>query len=413
MWLHLPTSAYSPAPEGSTLPSGSLCQALAVSATWRTKSLPEKSWRLALRKAPLTTRLSGLTCEPSRADSIVAGWLESLADSPAPISPSPESRLALRETRADSGLNMLDSFARFNPDGSLSKTSPQCSLWETDEPYSENLPTWGSMRSGVLYRRPTWEPAISESESSSWLTPHGMSGMDHTGKVGAGGEFAASVERIAGTANWPSPRSEDAESCGNHPDATDSLTGAAGMWSTPKAITGGANSKRENRPETGGVDLQEQVSTWNTPTVSDAHKSDDGPKSMARRQSGEMLTSDQRLVNQAAAWATPSARDWNSGEASQETLDKNSLPLNEQALLFQSSPPAPKQSPGMICWCGTHGCGLPSHKRKLNPLFVEWLQGLPLNWTSKTGRTDSEVLETWFARCRERLRSLCLRGGLD
>lgn len=52
-----------------------------------------------------------------------------------------------------------------------------------------------------------------------WKTPHGMSGMDHTGKVGGGGEFAKQA------VNWPSPRSEDSQECGNHPGAMDSLGG--------------------------------------------------------------------------------------------------------------------------------------------------------------------------------------------
>lgn len=41
-------------------------------------------------------------------------------------------------------------------------------------------------------------------------------------------------------------------------------------WPTPKAITGGANSNRENRPNTGGPDLQEQVGNWTTPQAHDA-----------------------------------------------------------------------------------------------------------------------------------------------
>jgi hypothetical protein len=35
--------------------------------------------------------------------------------------------------------------------------------------------------------------------------------------------------------SWPSPRAEDSESCGNHPGATDSLTGATRGWARPAA----------------------------------------------------------------------------------------------------------------------------------------------------------------------------------
>jgi len=43
---------------------------------------------------------------------------------------------------------------------------------------------------------------------------------------------------------------------------------------------------------------------------------------------------------------------------------------------------------------------------RLSPKFVEMLQGLPENWTS-LGVIDSGYAETWFCRCKERLRCLC------
>jgi hypothetical protein len=49
--------------------------------------------------------------------------------------------------------------------------------------------------------------------------------------------------------------------------------------------------------------------------------------------------------------ATPTARDWKSGKASQVTMERNSRPLSEQI------------------------GGL------LNPTWVEWLMGWPLGWT--------------------------------
>ncbi len=50
-------------------------------------------------------------------------------------------------------------------------------------------------------------------------------------------------------------------------------------------------------------------------------------------------------------WATPTARDWRSGRVSQATMDRNSRPLSEQV-------------GGM-----------------LNPPWVEWLMGWPIEWT--------------------------------
>jgi len=53
---------------------------------------------------------------------------------------------------------------------------------------------------------------------------------------------------------------------------------------------------------------------------------------------------------------TPSARDWKSGKASQETHERNSRPLNE------------------VMSNGT-GTG------RLSPCFVEWMMGFPEGWT--------------------------------
>lgn len=65
---------------------------------------------------------------------------------------------------------------------------------------------------------------------------------------------------------------------------------------------------------------------------------------------------------------TPSARDWKSGGASQETLDRNARPLNEVITSGDAS-------------------------LRLSPRFVEWMMGLPANWT-EIGPTGSTSLET-------------------
>ena len=72
----------------------------------------------------------------------------------------------------------------------------------------------------------------------------------------------------------------------------------------------------------------------------------------ASKSSGDGLASAVKMV------ATPTARDWRSGKASQATHDKNSRPLSEQI------------------------------GGSLNPTWVEWLMGWPLGWT------DLKPLET-------------------
>ena len=82
MWLHLPMSVSLPASEGSTLPSSSLFQRLAASVMWRSSFRPWQSWQRVWKTVPWMMRLSGLTSEPSPANSIVAAWLEQFSASP-------------------------------------------------------------------------------------------------------------------------------------------------------------------------------------------------------------------------------------------------------------------------------------------------------------------------------------------
>jgi DNA (cytosine-5)-methyltransferase 1 len=57
------------------------------------------------------------------------------------------------------------------------------------------------------------------------------------------------------------------------------------------------------------------------------------------------------LATAVSRCATPTARDWKSGKASDATMERNSRPLSEQI------------------------------GGSLNPTWVEWLMGWPLGWT--------------------------------
>jgi hypothetical protein len=66
-----------------------------------------------------------------------------------------------------------------------------------------------------------------------------------------------------------------------------------------------------------------------------------------------------RLSQVVKYWATPMARDWRPGKASEETLSKNSRPLNEQVEAINHGP--------------------------LNPAWDECLMGFPPGWTDPDG----------------------------
>lgn len=255
----------------------------ARSSTLSGKLSPSASWLRAWKKDHSLQRLSGLAISPnSRQDDFAAWWMASLRDSPAKIcqlradapastasDPACSSTCSTSQTLAVRGSSFWrTSQASLLPPPPLwtkkkenSKSAPLPASWE-------NWPTVGGMRNGSLFQRPMWAPATvapagsashgdrwqtpkaSEEESGSglnsrgepklkgqannWMTPHGMGGMDTTGKLGAGGEFAKQAT------NWP----------------------------TPKTITGGANCNRAERGA-GGPDLQESAQHWPTPTARD------------------------------------------------------------------------------------------------------------------------------------------------
>jgi len=72
----------------------------------------------------------------------------------------------------------------------------------------------------------------------------------------------------------------------------------------------------------------------------------------------------------AKQWLTPAARDNKSGQASDETREKNALPLSEIALTFS----LPDQTP--TGEESSRTCG-----RRLNPAFACFLMGMPWWWT--------------------------------
>jgi hypothetical protein len=60
---------------------------------------------------------------------------------------------------------------------------------------------------------------------------------------------------------------------------------------------------------------------WPSPRATDGEKG--GPNQRGRK--GDLM-----LPSASAQWATPQARDWRSGEASDETMERNARPLNDQ-----------------------------------------------------------------------------------
>lgn len=163
--------------------------------------MPPPHWRRAWTRATWLRRLSGLTSPLLTVARGADAWISSLAGSPVRTSRTPGNEPGSTESGADCGSSTPGSSPRFALDTSSLRTSPRSS-GAASIAFSPPLPRWGSMRSGVVSARPTWERRTVESESSFWPTPSASSyGTNQGGSAGRVGIVRASLETLGRT--WP------------------------------------------------------------------------------------------------------------------------------------------------------------------------------------------------------------------
>lgn len=105
-------------------------------------------------------------------------------------------------------------------------------------------------------------------------------------------------------------------------------------------------------------------SSWRTPGASDG---EGGVKDYVNNPKYRDAKAPKlKLRDQAAVWCTPKSRDWRSGKQEQQSRDD----LNIQVHTLQDQ----KNTP--------FGTKSSKNTPRLNPLFVEWLMGLPRGWTA-------------------------------
>ncbi len=302
---------------------------------------------------------------------------ELLTSSPEPVAASwPISSLGMSQSSPSSGTA--------TPAKSCASDSPACeSLKAMCEPWTSRESWLESMRSALasLVRTSAQQAkaqASAESEAASTeksceqLTLFDLSGFFL--------KTAPSSEPEAGTSSSPIWWRVDT------PGATDSLPrlmsehltsaiGGGALHGVPTPICNDAE-KRGNFDPHRSWGLAAYAKLWPTPSASEFHTKDaealiarrERCKATAKNGNGFGLTLGNAITLAAAGkWATPTARDWRSGKASEATMARNSRPLSEQ-------------SGGL-----------------LNPEWVEWLMGWPI------GHTESKHWAT--AKCRSKPRS--------
>lgn len=189
---------------------------------------------------------------------------------------------------------------------------------------SESAALQESMESRLRARTQSLGSILFKMTWKAWITPSGRSRSRLRGSV-----LGTSV---IGSTGWPTPRANDAEKRGVvADDPRNGLVTAANM-------TG-----------------------WPTPTSALAAK---GVRSMdgAIREAMRNHSPDLAAVSALAGWATPTTRDWRDGRTSEATMERNSRPLNEQAVAFAGS------------LAETESVG------QLNPALPRWLMDLPEVW---------------------------------
>jgi len=170
--------------------------------------------------------------------------------------------------------------------------------------------------------------------------------------------------------NWPTPRVSDTE---------------GGLVHNVE-LKDGSFSRTNKQGVRWGVKLRDATENWSTPTEDDS--SNVNPKENRR------MTLVKHVNQVTKNWPTPTKRDWKGSGPSVERKDGKSRMSHldykaELSHFGQTTDPDSLSSPHHQMTT-SHGSGssptdqtshLPSQK-KLNPLFCEYLMGLPENWTS-------------------------------
>jgi hypothetical protein len=286
--------------------------------------------------------------------------------SPARISVKQEDALESRAIARAFGLSSPVSLGNWAPDGCSLKTFQVCLTDGQCQEFSENWPDSGMWDAGSAYELQTSALPTYENESLSWP-----------------------AER------WPTALREDGESAGNHPGATDSLTGITKLWRTPDAPNSGGPRNRQGSVDQGHqFTIAEQAEHWNTPhgmsnrdktgKLSGCGGAEFGkqannwqtPAADSFRSRGGDRIDEMGLDQQARMFPTPSQRDYRTPnkqsyqERSQSTKGEQLSNFVAHSLQDQATPDGPKSSESS-----------PGLRRRLNPRFVEWLMGFPIGWT--------------------------------
>jgi hypothetical protein len=174
------------------------------------------------------------------------------------------------------------------------------------------------------------------------------------------------------------------------------------MWPTPVARDDqkspeahmAGKARMPGGPRHQPTSLTVLAKLWPTPTAADGARRMDPPRLADPTLPGTVRSNGPSLTQRAGTWPTPQARD-QKGAITGHREGGRDLP--SEAATFPSGHQAPRTTePGHE----------PSPPVVLNPVFVEWLMGLPLAWTDCTP-SATPSFRSW-----QRAHSSLLRAAL-
>ncbi len=448
MWIipkQLHTSDFVPDTEALSLDSTELSEICARSLFVRSKPSAARIWSQKWKRDSWTALLSGRILNPSHGQSFVTAWTSSLGAIPASHSAQPESGSA-QKTLGTSGHLSQTEFGFCDPSSASLRMSKDTSALDSEK----SLESWNqsvTRRRGEYSLRLKSAHRTRESGSSSWPTIRASEYKD-TGPIGSKSHdhmlgkgylcavvtqdawqtpttnmdmvrseegvqkriaFRASIGRksipdgnlgeqmqrvVKDAANWLTPQSGDVTGStqeavvmwanGKRPKTSDqrlrtqvaaeqlkygqaapanpSTDGSRqGLWPTVTAHTPDMESSGPNGNS--GTYLAGAVKAWATPRA--GKTTDENPETWAARQAkGDVAT--MPLTAQVKAWATPIMGDSHlasTPEVAQKRIEEGKVTLS-------------RQNPG-----------------KLNPRWVETLQGVCMGWTSPS--CPASVIKNW------------------
>lgn len=283
---------------------------------------------------------SGTMSRPSTGAPGLDAWMLYRVGFLARTSPQQEKERESTANAPGCGRTWPESLAKYDP-ASRSWKTPQYSLLEGLDEFSETWPRWGTMRSGVCWERTTLAPLTSATGSgfsellptplASIATHGGTNQRDSSGRPG--------LQMMA--MRWPTPLSGEGSGGGNARYALAAMNGE-------KRASGATRSLK----------LRDAVLTFPTPTVNDAKNSTLPPSQKDR---------DSLVGDVMRGIPTPRAGDG---------LKRGSI-----------DPMEPRNGlPGFVQMDAPGG--------QLNPPWVEWLMGWPIGWTDSK-RLETDKFQSW------------------